>query len=91
MVWARDKIGRPNQSDATGNSRSQAKKGQAEKELDWQHRGVDRQILHRDSSHGTQPAELERPDEEVRHDVPLWLLAELRDQCKARQSVCELI
>ena len=34
MVWARDKIGRPNQSDITGNSRRQSKKGQAEKEVD---------------------------------------------------------
>ena len=34
MVWAHDKIGRPNQSDTTENSRRQAKKGQAEKELD---------------------------------------------------------
>ena len=33
MVWARDKIGRPNQSDTIGNSRRQAKKGQAEKEV----------------------------------------------------------
>ena len=45
MVRARDKIGRPNQSDITGNSRRQSKKGQAENELDRQHRGVDRQIL----------------------------------------------
>ena len=45
MVRARDKIGRHNQSDITGNSRRQSKKGQAEKELDRQHRGVDRQIL----------------------------------------------
>ena len=35
MIWARDKIGRPNQSvDTTGNSRRQSKKGQAEKELE---------------------------------------------------------
>ena len=34
MVWARDKIGRPNQSKTTGNSRRQSKKGQAEKELE---------------------------------------------------------
>ena len=31
MEWARDKIGRPNQSDTTVNSRRQAKKEQAEK------------------------------------------------------------
>ena len=36
-----------------------------------------------DSSHGTQPAGVERADEDVRHDAPLWLLAELRDQGKA--------
>ena len=35
MVWARDKIGRPNQRNTTGNSRRQSKKGQAEKELEW--------------------------------------------------------
>ena len=34
MVWALDQIGRSNQSNTTGNSRRQAKKGQAEKELD---------------------------------------------------------
>ena len=34
MVLARDKIGLLNQSDTTGNSRRQAKKRQAEKELD---------------------------------------------------------
>ena len=34
MVWARDKIGRPNQSNTTGNSQRQSKKGQAEKELE---------------------------------------------------------
>ena len=34
MVWARDKIGRRNHSDTTGNSRRQLKKGQAEKDLD---------------------------------------------------------
>ena len=34
MVWARDKIGRPNQSNTTGNSRRQSKKGQAAKELE---------------------------------------------------------
>ena len=58
----------------------QSKKGQAEKELDRQHCGVDRQILHRDSNHGTQPEGVERTDEEVRHDAPLRLFAELRDQ-----------
>ena len=45
MVRARDNIGRPNQSDSIGNGRRQSKKGQAEKELDRQHRGVDRKIL----------------------------------------------
>ena len=34
-----------NQSDITGSSRRQSKKGQAEKELDRQHRGLDQQIL----------------------------------------------
>ena len=34
MVRARDKIGRPNQSNTTGNSRRLSKKGQAEKELE---------------------------------------------------------
>ena len=34
MVWACEKIGRPNQSNTTGNSRRQSKKGQAEKELE---------------------------------------------------------
>ena len=33
MVWARDKIGRPNQSNTTENSRRQSKKGQAKKAL----------------------------------------------------------
>ena len=70
MVWARDKIGRPNQSYITGNSRRQSKKGQAEKEVDRQHCGVDRRILRRDSSHGTQLAGVERADEEVRRDAP---------------------
>ena len=37
-------------------------------------------------SHGTQPAGLERADEEIRHNAPLELLAELRDQGKARQG-----
>ena len=87
MVRARDKIGRPNQSDITGNSRRQSKKRQAEKELDRQHRGVDRQILRSDSSHGIQPAGVERTDEEVRHDAPLRLFAELRDQGKARHII----
>ena len=68
-----------------GNSRRQSKKGQVEKELDWQHRGVNRQILRRDLNHGTQPAGVERTDEEVRHDALLRLLAELRDQGRARQ------
>ena len=31
MVWGRDKIGRPNQSDTIGNSRRHAKKWQSEK------------------------------------------------------------
>ena len=83
MAWARDKIRRPNQTDTSGNSRRQARKGQAEEELEWQHRGVDRQILRRDTSHGTQPAGVERADEEVHHDAPLRLPAELRDQGKA--------
>ena len=34
MVWAPDKIGRPNQSDTTGNSRRPANKRYAEKEVD---------------------------------------------------------
>ena len=34
MVWEREKIGWPNQGDTTGNSRSQVKKDQAEKEVD---------------------------------------------------------
>ena len=34
IVWASDKIGRPNQSNTTGNSRMQSKKGQAEKDLE---------------------------------------------------------
>ena len=34
MVWARHKIGRPNQRNTTGNSRRQSKKGQAEKDLE---------------------------------------------------------
>ena len=34
MVWARDKIGLPNQSNTAGYSRRQSKKGQAEKELE---------------------------------------------------------
>ena len=55
----------------------------AEEEVELQHRGVDRLILRRDSSHGTQPAGVERADEEVHHDAPLRLLAELRDQGKA--------
>ncbi len=44
--------------------------------MDRKHRGVDRQILRWDSSHGTQPEGVERTDEEVRHDPPLRLLAE---------------
>ena len=47
MVWACDKIGQSNQSKTTGNSRRQAKKSWTEKEVDWQHRGVGRQILRR--------------------------------------------
>ena len=47
---------------------------------------MDWQILRRDSSHGTQPAGVERPDEEVRHDAPLRLLSEVMDQGKARPS-----
>ena len=43
-----------------------------------------RQILRRDTSHGTQPAGVERADEEVHHDVPKQLLVELRDQGRAR-------
>ena len=86
MVRVRDKIGRPNQSDITGNSRRQSKKRQAEKELDRQHRVVDRQILRGDSSHGTQPAGVERTDEEVRHDAPLRLFAELKAQSHIRDA-----
>ena len=37
-------------------------------------------------AYGTQPAGLERTDEEIRHDAPQRLLAELRDQCKARHN-----
>ena len=80
MVWARDKIEWPNQSDIKGNSQRQD-----EKEMDWQHCGVGRQIIRRDSSNGTQPAGVERPDEEVCHDAPLRLFAEQRDQGKAKQ------
>ena len=36
--------------------------------------------------HGTQPAGVDRTDEEVHHDAPLRLLAELSDQAKARQG-----
>ena len=43
---------------------------------------MDRLILRRDASHGTQPAGVESPDEEVRHDALLGLLAELRDQAE---------
>ena len=70
MVWVRDKTGRPNESDITGNSRSQSKKWQAEKELDQQHHGLDRQIIRWYSSHGTQPAGVDWTEEEVRHDAP---------------------
>ena len=89
MVWARGKIGRPNQSDTAGNIRRQAEKGQAEIELDKQQCGVDRQqcgvdqqIIRRDSSYGKLPEGVERTDEEIRHDVPTLLLAELRNQGK---------
>ena len=49
MVWH---YGHVTRSDGltTGNSRRQVKKGQTERAR--QHRGVDRQILRRDSSHG---------------------------------------
>ena len=47
---------------------------------------MDRETLRRDSSHGTQPAGMERADGEVRHDAPLRLLVELRDHGKARQG-----
>ena len=66
MVSACDNIGRPNQSDTTGNSQRQAKKKQAEKEVGWQHRGVDRQVVRRDTSHGTHTAGVDWADEEVR-------------------------
>ena len=40
----------------------------------------------RDSRHGTLPAGVGIADEEVRHDAPLRLLAEPRNQDKARQA-----
>ena len=64
-----------NQCYTSGNSRRQAKRGQADKKVDSQHRGVDRQILRRDTSHGTQLSGVERPDEEVRHDAPIRLMS----------------
>ena len=82
-IISRDKIGRPNQSDTSGNHPRQAKERQAAEEVGWQHRVADLQIGRRYSSHGTQPAGVERTDEEVRHDALLRLLAELRDQGKA--------
>ena len=80
-------------SDTTGNGRRQSNKRQAETGLDSQHHGVDRQILRRYSSHGTQPAGVERPDGEDHHDSPLRLSADLRDkarQGKARQGIPRL-
>ena len=93
MVWACDKTGRSNQSDTTGNSRRQSNKRQADKGLDSQHHGVDRKILRRYSSHGTQPAGVERPDGEDHHDSPLRLSADIRDkatQGKARNTAAVL-
>ena len=57
-------IGRPNQSNTTGNKR--------------------------DSGHGTPPAAVERTDEEVHHDAPLRLLAELRDQGKRQPDITSI-
>ena len=91
MVWTRDKIVRPKQSDTTGNSRRQAKKGPAEKELDWQHRGEGEQIIRSESSHDTQPAGVERVDGEIHRDAPLRHIAELRDQSKARHVSIEYV
>ena len=54
-----------------------AKRGQVEKLLDWQHRRMVRPIIRRDPSHGTQPAGVERADEELCHDASVRLLAEL--------------
>ena len=35
MVWTRDKIGRPNQSDTSGNSRRQSKKSWSDNIMEW--------------------------------------------------------
>ena len=69
MVWAPDKIGRPNQSDTTGNSRRPANKGYAEKEVGLQHCREDRQILHRDVKSWHTPAGVERVDGEIHYDT----------------------
>ena len=80
MGWTHNQIRR----NISRNNQRYAKRGQAEEEVDWQHRGVDRQILRRNCNHGTQPAGVERFDEEVHHDAPPWILVELRDQDKER-------
>ena len=67
----------------TGNSRRQAKKGSPKKNrieniAEWIGKSF--------ASHGTQSTGVERAGEEVRHDAPLRLHAELRDQGKARHT-----
>ena len=53
----------------TGNSRRPANKGYAEKEVDWQHCGEDRQILRRYIKSWHTPAGVERVDGEVHYDT----------------------
>ena len=81
MVWACDKIGWPNQSDATGNSRRQTNKGRPKKRwIDNIAEWTGKSFAETQLSHGTRPAGVERADEEVRHDAPLRLLADLVTQ-----------
>ena len=62
MVWARDKTGRPNQSDITGNSRRQSNKRQAEKRVGLTTSPSGPANPSQRLCHGTQPAGVERPD-----------------------------
>ena len=79
MVWTRDKIGWPNQSNTTGTVEEGA--GRKRAALTTSRSGPANPSQRRRPS---QPAGVERTDEEVHHDAPLRLLAELRDQGKGK-------
>ncbi len=53
------------------------------KQKTWADKCCRVEVFRRDTSHDTQPAGVERADEEVRHDAPQRLLAGLRGKARS--------